>query len=71
MCIWALNTVGRGVAFLGSAFLIRFGVTFRGDNAGVSMGKHWTKLGLSMEWGQRVGFIMLTIGFVLQFIARF
>lgn len=71
MCSWVLNTVGLGVTFLGTVFLLRFGVTFRGDEAGVHVGKHWTKLGLTMEWGQRLGFTMLAIGFILQFIAQF
>jgi len=71
MCSWLLNTVGLGVAFLGTGFLVRFGVTFHGDNAGVYTGKHWTKLGLTIEWGQRLGFTILTIGFILQFIAQF
>lgn len=71
MCIWVLNTAGLGVAFLGAIFLVRFSVTFHGDDPGVDVGKHWTKLGLSMEWGQRLGFIMLAIGFILQFITQF
>jgi len=71
MCNWVLSTAGLGVAFLGAGFLVRFGVSFHGDEPGVDVGKHWTKLGLNMEWGQRLGFIMLTIGFILQFIAQF
>jgi hypothetical protein len=71
MYSWVLNTVGLGMAFLGAGFLVRFGITFRGDDAGVFKGKHWTKLGLTMELGQRLGFTMLAIGFILQFIAQF
>jgi hypothetical protein len=71
MCSWLLNTVGLGIAFLGTVFLMRFGVTFRGDDAGVNAGKHWTKLGLTMECGQRLGFTMLFVGFIHQLIAQF
>jgi hypothetical protein len=70
MCSW-LNTVGLVIAFLGTVFLIRFGVRFHGDDAGVNTGKHWTTLWLTMECGQRLGFIMLSVGFVLQLIAQF
>jgi len=66
-----LNTVGLVIALLGTVFLIRFGVTFHGDDAGVNTGKHWTKLWLTMEYGQRLGFIMLTVGFGFQIIAQF
>jgi hypothetical protein len=65
-----LNTVGLVIAFLGAVLLIRFGVTFRGDDAWVLIGKHWKKLWLTMEWGQRLAFIMLSVGFVLQLIAH-
>ena len=72
MCLgWVLNTVGLGLAGLGAGLLVRFGVTFHGDDAGVLVGKGWTKLWLTMEWGQRLGFIMVVIGFILQFIAQF
>jgi len=73
MCSWAsdINTAGLFVALLGSAFLVRFGVRFQGDTAGVLVGKGWTKLGLTIEWGQRLGFIMLSAGFILQIIAQF
>ena len=71
MCSWVLNTVGLGLAFLGTFFLLLFGVRFRGDEAGVLVGKDWRKLWLTTECGQRLGFIMLTIGFILQFIAQF
>jgi hypothetical protein len=70
MCSW-LNTFGLVIAFLGTVFLIRFGVTFQGDDPVVPTGKHWTKLWLTMECGQRLGFIMLSVGFVLQLIAQF
>jgi len=71
MCSWLLNIFGLGVAFLGTVFLIRFGVSFHGDEAGVNTGKYWTKLCLTMEWGQRLGFILLSIGFILQLMAQF
>ena len=66
MIIWGLI-----FGFLGSVMLVRFGITFHGDQAGINSGRHWTKLGLSMEWGQRVGFTLIAIGFALQFIAQF
>jgi hypothetical protein len=66
-----LNTVGLVIALLGTVFLIRFSVRFRGDEAGVDTGKSWTKLWLTMEQGQGIGFIMLTGGIVLQLIAQF
>jgi len=69
--MWILDTVGLGVAFIGAILLLRFGITFHVDDAVVYVGKHWTKLGLNMEWGQRLAFIMITMGFILQFIARF
>jgi hypothetical protein len=71
MCSWLLNIFGLSIAFLGAVFLIRFGVSFHGDAAGVSTGKDWTTLWLTMECGQRVAFIMLSVGFVLQLIAQF
>jgi len=61
-----LNIVGLVIALSGTGFLIRFGITFEGDRPIVSTGKHWTN-----ECGQRVGFILLLIGFVLQLIAQF
>lgn len=70
MCSW-LNTFGLVIALLGTVFLIRFGVRFRGDEAGVDVGKNWTKLWLTMEQGQGIGFIMLIVGIVLQLIAQF
>jgi hypothetical protein len=71
MCNCLLNTVGLVIAFLGTVFLMRFGVTFHEDDALVPTGKHWTKLWLTMECGQRLGFIMLSVGFGLQLIAQF
>jgi hypothetical protein len=66
-----LNIIGLLVALLGTVFLIKFGVRFRGDDAGVYTGKSWTKLWLTMEQGQGIGFIMLIVGIVLQLIAQF
>jgi hypothetical protein len=71
MCSGVLNTVGLGVTFLGTLFLLRFGVSFHGDEAGVLLGKGWQKLWLTMEWGQRLSFIILATGFALQLIAQF
>ena len=61
-----LNIVGLLIALLGTVFLIKFGVTFRGDQPGVSTGKSWTN-----ECGQRMGFTLLLIGFALQLSAQF
>jgi hypothetical protein len=66
-----LNIVGLVIALLGTVFLIRFGIRFRGDEAGVIIGKDWTTLWLTVEQGQGIGFIMLTAGIVLQLIAQF
>jgi len=66
-----LTTVGLGMALVGTAFLVRFGVSFHGDTPGVSTGKDWKKLWLTVEQGQRVGFVLLTIGFGLQLAAQF
>lgn len=71
MCASLLNIFGLGLAFLGTFFLaLRFGITFHGDSPGVNCGKHWTKLGLNMQWGQRICFALLAIGFILQLISQ-
>jgi hypothetical protein len=61
-----LNIVGLGIALLGTIFLVLFGVRFQGDAPVVKTGGHWTN-----QCGQEIGFILLTIGFVLQLIAQF
>jgi len=71
MCAWLLDTIGLGITFIGALLLMRFGVTFHGDQPGVGTGKSWTKLCLTMERGQQLSFGMLFVGFILQFVARF
>ena len=71
MCTSLLNTFGLGVALLGTVFLfLRFGITFQGDVPGVNVGKDWKKLGLSIERGQQISFLLLVIGFILQLISQ-
>ena len=65
-----LNAAGLAFAFLGTILLLRFGITFRGDQPGVPTGKDWTKLGLSIECGQRISFLLLVIGFGLQLLSQ-
>jgi len=66
-----LNTIGLSISFLGAIFLVYFGITFRGNDPGVSEpGKICQRLHLTIEWGQRLGFILLAIGFFAQLIAQ-
>jgi phosphatidylglycerophosphate synthase len=59
------NIVGLFIALLGTIFLAFFGIRFSGDRPIVRTGGHWT----NEQW-QRLGFILLGVGFILQLGAQ-
>lgn len=64
-----LVITGLSVSFVGSLLLIIYGVVFRGDDVWVATGRSWWKW-FSNGVGQRLGFICLTLGFLLQLIGQ-
>jgi hypothetical protein len=61
-----LNTIGLGIALVGTIILTLFGVRFHGNELGVNIRKHLT----NEQW-QRLGFSLLLTGFLFQLIAQF
>jgi hypothetical protein len=64
-----LVITGLLFSFTGSLLLIIYGVAFKGDDIGAYTGRSWWKW-FSNGVGQRLGFICLTLGFLLQLIGQ-
>jgi hypothetical protein len=66
----SLNVVGLSLSFIAALLLFIYGVHFEGETPKVAMGRNWWRWFCS-ECGQRLGFILLMLGFLLQLISQF